>query len=136
MFIMNTEYEIISCIISQDSTRIISVMKASDEHYQIVQYRSDTYEQTFKFDMKGEYVKANKVTQNNFGKMFCCPYLVDGVFHILVFNKHKVIVDLDINKSIGIDNSSRPNDNFPYPMIDVSFIPSNILFVSLYHNRK
>ena len=112
------------------------VTKASDEHYQVVQYNADSFEQTFCFDMKGEYVKANEVCQNSFGKMYCCPYLIDGVFNIVVFNKEQVVCQLNINQAIGLDNHARPNDNFPYPMIDASFIHSNIIFVSLYHNRS
>lgn len=54
--------------------------------------------------------------------MYCLPYLSDGVFKLLVFNKYSVINDFNINDELEIDDQTRPNDNFPYPMMDGCFI--------------
>jgi hypothetical protein len=66
--------------------------------------------------------------------LFNIPYIDNGSFKVLVFNKTKNIVTLDINSEIGLDNSTRPIGGLPDPMIETCFIDNNI-FVNLFHTK-
>ena len=85
---------------------------------------------TFQHNLEGEYIKAKEIIQNKNGDMFLCPYLNNGVFYLLIFDKEKVIKDLNVNDLVNSDQSyegelddrTRPNDNFPDPFINACFI--------------
>lgn len=56
-----TIYDIVSCIISNDSSRILCVVQMSDEHSIIIQYETDTFKPTFNYEIKGHYIKAKDI---------------------------------------------------------------------------
>ena len=59
-----TQYPIINMIISNDSTRAITVQKKSDREFWISQFCLETYEQTFHEKVGGEngsYIKLKDV---------------------------------------------------------------------------
>ena len=68
-----------------------------DEHYIINQYDSDSLKKTFSKELEGNYIKAKEIAQNKEGSIFVCPYLNDGVFHLLVFDQEKELHDFEIN---------------------------------------
>jgi hypothetical protein len=57
------------------------------------------------------------------------------VFHLLVFDKRKVIRDFNINEAIEIDNKTRPNDNFPDPYINAVFVADDKIFINVFHSK-
>lgn len=136
MQICETDNDLVFCTLSNDSKRILTVIMVEDEHYIINQYDSDSLKKTFSKELQGNYIKAKEISQNKEGSIFVCPYLNDGVFHLLVFDQEKELYDFEINQAIGIDNLTRPNDNFPDPMISVCFVEDDKksdIFVNLYH---
>ena len=136
MYIKETDHDIISCMMTYDSSRIIVVLKVNDEHYIINQYDSENFKRTFTQDIKGNYIKCKDVVQNNFGILFCAPYLDDGVFRLLVFNRYEVLAQANLNGFLNIDNSTRPNDNFPDPMMGAAFIEYNNIFVNVFYTKS
>lgn len=78
----------------------------------------------------------NKIVQNSSGSIFCVPYLKDGVFHLKIFSATHELSDYCINDAIGLDNQTRPNDNFPHPMMDACFIENNDIFINVFHSRQ
>ena len=62
MFVRETDFiEIKSCFVTNDSSRIICVLQESDEHSIIAQYCTETFNQVFKKDLKGEYIKLREI---------------------------------------------------------------------------
>jgi len=118
-----------------------------DEHYVVRQYETETMTKTFEHDLKGHYIKAKEIVQNDDGNMFLCPYLNHGVFNVLIFDREKVILDLNVNEvtrssgvpgqeDINIDASTRPNDNFPDPFCNACFTENGTIFVNVYHAKS
>jgi hypothetical protein len=76
--------------------------------------------------LKGDYIKAAKCIQNFNGSVFCVPYLKDGTFNLVVFTKKKQLLDINLSKELNMEGDYiRPNDNLPYPMMDVCFVDSS-----------
>lgn len=96
-------------------------MKNCDEFYKVQVVTCSTFKTTLLVELKGDYIKAANITQNFDGKIFCVPFLRDGNFHILVFNEHKVLEEVDMSKLAMIDSYIMPNDNLPYAMMDACF---------------
>ena len=90
----------------------------------------------FSHKIEGNYIKASTIIQNKNGNKFCIPYLKDGTFNLLIFNKNDVLDDFNINENLKLDNSTRPNDNFPFPMMDACFIQNEYLFVNIFMNKS
>lgn len=134
MKLLETEADVVSCDMSNDSSRLLVVLKDCDEHFQVKQFCTKKFSCKFSHDLRADYIKAAKVIQDRHGEMYCLPYLCDGNFKLLVFNKWQVITDFNINAELEIDDQTRPNDNFPYPMMDACFIQNQNLFVNVFHN--
>jgi hypothetical protein len=58
------------------------------------------------------------------------------VFRLLIFNKRKVIDDFNINEAIGIDDKTRPNDNFPDPFVNACFVAEDKIFINVFHSKN
>ena len=84
---MNTDFDVVSIIISYDSQRAICVQKANDEHYIITQYDLDNQEKTFEENFKGNYIKMAEVEQNSKGNLYHVVYMDDGVWKLRVFGQ-------------------------------------------------
>jgi len=67
--------------------------------------------------------------------MYLCPYLNNGVFNLLIFDKDKILNNLNINDLIGIDDKTRPNDNFPDPFMNSCFIDRGKVFINVFHSK-
>ena len=63
--ICETQCDIISCIITLDSSRVITVSQANDEHSIIKQYHTDGFRCTQEIHLEGYYIKAKDVVQNS-----------------------------------------------------------------------
>ena len=135
MYSKETDYDIISCTFTSDSSLLIVVLKVDDEHYIINQYRTDNFKRTVSLDVKGNYIKVKDVVQNKFGKLFCAPYLDDGVFRLLIFNSYEALDQPNLNTMLKLDNSTRPNDNFPDPMMGATFNDYNNIFVNVFYTK-
>lgn len=133
MKLLETESDVVSCDMSNDSTRLLVVLKTTDEHFQVKQFCTKKFQCKFSHDLEADYIKAAKIIQDKHGEMYCLPFLKDGTFHLLIFNKKTVITDFEINKELELDNQTRPNDNFPYPMMDACFLTNQNLFVNVFH---
>ena len=81
---------VVSMVISQDSTKAISISKESDMMYCISQHDLESYEETFSEHLGGgenDYIKCKEIAQNKEGNLFAVPYNNDGVFKIRIFGK-------------------------------------------------
>lgn len=86
------EDEVVSCKISQDSFSFIVILKTSDELYKIKVFDSDFFIIKFQKELGGyedSYIKASKIIENPSGNRFCVPYLEDGNFKCLGFDRHQ-----------------------------------------------
>lgn len=120
---MNTcERVIIDIIINQIGDRVVCLLKESDTKYIIKQYCLETYQCLNHMEIAGDYIKANKIEQNEQGDMFSVAYLDDGYWKLLVFNFTDVIVDFDINSHFNIDNSTMPVMGFDQPFSTCCFL--------------
>jgi len=51
----------------------------------------------------------------------------------MLFERHNIISDLNVNELLNIDNSTVPINGVQEPLINSCFINDNLLFVNLYH---
>lgn len=82
---MITPHPIVSLIISNDSSRAITIQKVDDLHSKVAMYKLDDYETCFEEEIKGDYIKVKKVEQNRSGTKFACVYIDDGKFRMRIF---------------------------------------------------
>lgn len=90
-YIIETSMDLVTCVFSNDSTRIIAVMEESEEKFTVVMYCTDTFEIRSSLSLSGDYIKAKSVSQNKVGNLYAIPYIEDEVFKITVFNKTDVL---------------------------------------------
>lgn len=134
---IETEFDIISCGISNDSSKILLVLQEDDENYIIQQNSTDDLKMNFTHRLEGVYIKAKEIIQNKDGSIFLCPYLNNGVFMLLIFDHEKVLLDYNINEAIGLDDKTRPNDNFPDPFVNACFVDDgDKIFINCFHSRE
>ena len=58
---MTTKHDIVSIIISNDSSRIIIVEMVDDEQCVVTQYSTENFSKKYEVILEGEYVKAKCV---------------------------------------------------------------------------
>ena len=134
---IETNFDIIFCSISNDSSTILLVLMEDDENYIIQQYRTDNLRMKFQHRLEGVYIKAKEIIQNKQGDLYLCPYLNNGVFKVLVFDKNQVLLDYNINEAIELDDKTRPNDNFPDPLVNACFVDDgDKIFINCFHSRE
>lgn len=133
MYVKETSYDIVNCMFSNDTTRILTILKENDEHYIVCQFCTKNFTLERSFDLKGDYIKAVSITQNEQGNLFCLPYLLDGQFCIKTFNKHGYIEDLNVSELLDIKEYCRPIDTLPYPMMGAAFLDNDDLFINVYY---
>jgi hypothetical protein len=121
--------DLVTCVFSNDSTRIIAVMTESEERFTVVMYCTDTFEIRSSLTISGDYIKAKNVSQNSIGNLYAIPFIEDEVFKITVFNKMDVLQELDVSEMIGFEKGIRPIDSIPYPLINVVFVDESSIFV-------
>jgi len=72
---------------------------------------------------------------NKYSTLFFAPYLKDGQFKVIIFDRDRELLDLNLNELLDIEEYTRPNDNFPYPHMDGCFFKDNTIFINLYRTQ-
>jgi hypothetical protein len=112
-----TLYPIVTCIITYDSTRAITVTKKDDQEFWVRMYDLETYEKTFDEQIGGQpedYIRLKEVEQNYKGNKYAIVYVNDGNFKLRVFGKERRQEaeikndEFDINKALGINDYTMP----------------------------
>ena len=85
------------------------------------------------FEITGDYIKANKIEQNEKGTMFSVAYLDDGNWRFLIFDFNDLICDFDVNGHYDIDTSTMPIMSFSQPFATCCFLNDNDLFYNFFH---
>lgn len=132
ILVIKTEYDVVSCDWTGDGERFFVVVKKANEFFQIKQFCAFTLTLLFTRNLEGNYIKAQKMVQNKMFSLFCVCYLKDGQFNAVLFNKDWEIMDINLSKTLKLDEYNRPNDNFPYPHMDCCFLKDNTVFFNLY----
>lgn len=133
--VVETQLNIINCIITYDSKHVIS-LSVDDRtiNCKITEHDLVTFERIFELDVKGSWVVMNEIEQNNEGNVFCVPYSDNGKITALVFsNKGQVIDTLDLNEQFSMDTDSKPIFGFFNPMVTCCFVKDDNIFISAYH---
>lgn len=87
---VDTPNDIVSMLITYDSTHTVAVTKNSDSLYFIKMFHLETYECTFKEKVGGTedaYIKMKDIEQNATGSKFALAYIDDGNYKLRVFGK-------------------------------------------------
>ena len=135
-------YPIVSCMITYDSKRAVTVTMKNDREYYVKQYSLETYGLLFEEKIGGNpesYIKLKEVEQNDKGDFHAIAYMDDGNFYIRTFgtetrSEEEIAADeFFVNEAIGINDYTMPIDNFPDPFINICFINNDTLFCVLYH---
>jgi hypothetical protein len=133
-----TMYPIITCMITYDSTRAITVTKKDDREFWVRMYDLETYEKTFNEQIGGQpnsFIRCKEVEQNYAGNRYALVYIDDGKFRMRVFGKkersEKEVQDEEfkINEALGINDYTMPIQGFADPFCTCSFIDDDRLFV-------
>jgi hypothetical protein len=108
-----TKYPIVSMIISNDSSKAITVTKNNDREYYVKQYDLETYDMTFEEKIGGgedQYIKLKEVEQSISGLRYALVYNDDGKFYIRSFGKETRTLDaikaneICFNDLLNLDN--------------------------------
>ena len=136
-----TKFELVSMIITYDSTKAITVTKQNNTTYFVKQYDLETYALTFEETISGRYIKLKEVEQSPDGKNFVICYNDDGQFYLRTFAKvtrteeEIKANEVDINKIVGINDYTMCNTDFPDPFMTTTFLADETkVFVNLFHN--
>ena len=138
-----TLYPIVTCMISYDSTRAITVTKKDDTEFWVRMYDLETYQKTFDEQIGGQeedYIRIKEVEQNYKGDKYAFVYANDGNFKLRVFGKQRRDEseiqenEFDINKALDINNYTMPIQGFADPFSTCSFIDDDRIFVQLFYN--
>ena len=136
-------YPIVTCMITYDSTRAITVTKKDDREYWVRMYDLESYAKTFDEQIGGtetSFIKLKEVEQNSKGDLYAINYVDDGNFKLRVFGKTTrtpeeiAETEFDINKALGIDNFTMPIEGFSDPFCTCSFISNDLIFVQVFYN--
>lgn len=152
-----TFWPIVSCIITYNSKKVVTVSKKNDQEFYVRCFNlHGTFENTFEEKLGGDvdedeeenYIKIKEVEQNADGTKFAFVYFNDGNFYLRTFSdediaKNKIRSEeevaeneLDINEKLGLLNSSMSIDNFDDPFITCVFITDDLLYVNLFHTQS
>jgi hypothetical protein len=133
-----TKFPIVTCMITYDSTRAITVTKKDDTEFWVRMYDLETYEKTFDEQVGGkeeDYIRVKEVEQNYAGNKYAFVYANDGNFKLRVFGKSRREQseidenEFDINSAIGINDYTMPIQGFADPFATCSFIDDDKIFV-------
>lgn len=133
---LDTKHDIISCEWTHDNLQFMIVLKESDKCFIIQHYSSTDFGQLKSVRLEGNYIKCSKVLASKYGNLFVVPYLKDGQFKIYCYDKNHDIGDFNLSEMLDIKEYNRPNDNFPYPMMDCCFLKDNILWANVYRTSS
>lgn len=112
-----TMYPIVTCMITYDSTRAITVTKKDDREFWVRMYDLETYEKTFNEQIGGEptsFIRLKEIEQNYAGNKYAMIFIDDGKFRMRVFGKTERTLEealqqeLNINKILGINDYTMP----------------------------
>jgi hypothetical protein len=135
---VETKFPIVTCIISYDSTRAITVIKKNDREFWVMMYSLQDYVNTFTEMIGGKedsYIRCKEVQQNAAGQKYALMYVDDGKFRLRVFGKEtrdpETIKreEFDINSALGINDYTMPIQGFADPFCTCSFIDGDRIFV-------
>ena len=154
--LVKTQYDLVSVIITFDSSRVVTCTKNEDTHSIIKQYDlKDNNKLTFEEHYKGNYIKMKDVEQNSRGDYYCTVYMDDGRFRLRHFGKDSnqnvagcdpEIVeqsnvniegnyfDINLNPLLNLNDYTIPVAGFSDPYITACFIDDDRIFANLLHN--
>ena len=137
-------------IITYDSTKAVTVTKASDREYFVHMYDleikgNDSIDHTFEERIGGHsdaYIKLKEVEQSSDSKKFAIVYNDDGIFYLRTFNKvtrtaEEIKADeVKLNDLISppLNNHTMCIQSFPDPYVTCTFISDNRIFINFFHN--
>lgn len=133
--VIKTEFDVVNVEWSNDGERFLVILMAEDEHYQLRQYCASSFDLLKTRNIRGDYVKCNKIIQNKLSSLLLLPYLLDGKFKVLIFDYDQEYFDLNLSEMLGFDEYNRPNDNFPYPHMDGCFLKDGTILMNLYRTQ-
>jgi hypothetical protein len=108
-------------------------MKEDDSTFIVNQYSIENYETLNHLEIRGEFIKANKIEQNEAGNLFCVAYIDNGLWRFVVFNKNEVVTDFDVNTEFNIDNYTVPIMGFSQPFASCCFLSNNNIFFNFFY---
>ena len=127
---------VVTCIIDEYSTRAVVLLKVSDEELRVNQYELSSKKLLSSIEIKGEYIKANIIQQNSAGDQFLIAYIDNGVFHLLVIDYDKILIDFNVNEHFNIDNHTIPIAGIFNPFAITTYMEDeNVVFYCFYHRK-
>jgi hypothetical protein len=133
-------YPITNAMILMDSSRTMTVTKASEKLYYIKMYSMETQELQFEEEFSGNYIKMKDVETNLKSTRFAVVFNDDGVFKLRTFGRSTRTPEeikqseVNLNELIGIDDKTMAVSNFPDPFITCCFINDSKLFINLFYS--
>lgn len=141
-----TEYPIVSCIISYDSTRTIVITKCNDYQFFVRMFDLENdnrlcFTETIgSGDADTDFIRAKDIVQNIKGNKYAFTYFNNGQYKLRVFDKKernpRIVEkdDYDLNRLIGVDTSCMAINGFNDPFTTCCFLTDDkLLGVSVYH---
>jgi hypothetical protein len=139
---VKTKYPITNAMILMDSSRTLTVTKASEQQYFIKMYSMETQELQFEEEFSGTYIKMKDVETNGSSTEFAVVFNDDGVFKLRTFGRDTRTPDqiraseVNLNELIGIDDKTMAVSNFPDPFVTCCFVQEKVLFINLFYSYE
>jgi hypothetical protein len=127
---IDTEYDVVSMIITYDSKHALAIVSKSDEEFMVQEYSLDTSERKFSHTYKGRYLKMNLIEQTLKGDMFAICYQDNGAFFVsFLDNQGNELDQLDVSAKLELNDASKPITGFAEPIITCAFVENDQVFV-------
>lgn len=133
-----TEHDVINIIIAYGSKYCIAIVTEDDDKFELQGFELESFgERAFTFKFEGEYIKMKEIEQNDGGNVFGIAYQDNGQFFVQVVSVQGDDLGLlPVSEVLQIDQESKPITGFWEPLITVSFLPGDNIFVSCYHRME
>jgi len=145
---VDTDFDIVSVAITYDSKYAVCITahdkfdkesKETVSKFKVVAVNLDTYKEYFTWEQSGKYIKMNQIEQNANGSVIGLAYQDMGKYYVTILDMEKEgeeIQTLNVSDLLKLGDDSKGIHGFWEPMITISFMPNNKIFIGVYHRME
>ena len=128
---IQTPYDIVNVVVSNNHKWIVALSKSTMRDYAVTMYDLEQRAYLNSFQITGSYVNSKEIKQNRAGNTFNVVYNDNSRFKMMIFDKAKVLQDLNVNNIIGLKIEANDFTD-KAPMINSLFLDNDDIFVNVF----
>ena len=139
-------FAVIEVVITYDAKSAIAIcrnesLEDDKDEFTIRSFSLTTQDDEWTLSIPGEFLKMCDIVQSDNAEMIAIAYNDDGQFTVKVISRKpdnygKVISDISINQTFGLNRGSKPIHGIYNPLITSCFLPNDLLFVAAFHRKE